>query len=111
MLARSTSVGASAGLLMNVGRYRYRIGDREIGPPDGGVTLDSTWRGAGTVPDLDAVPAISSRTSVDLHPIDLADDRERRWLQALARPEHRSAAVLLEAAICEPRAVDRKSVV
>jgi hypothetical protein len=98
-------VGASAGLLLNVDRYRYRIGGRDFGPPDAAVTLDSAWRGAGTVPDLDAVPAIASRTGVDLHPIDLADDRERRWLQALVWPEHRSAAALLDAAIGEARAV------
>lgn len=96
-------VGASAGLLMNVDRYRYLVGNRRFGPPDAPVTLDSEPRGTATVPDLDAVPQLASKTGVDLHPIDLADGRERLWLRALMWPEQRSAAALLEAAIEQVR--------
>lgn len=96
-------VGTSAGLLMNVDRYRYLIGDRRFGPPDAQVELDSVWRGTDPVPDLDAVPQIASKTGVDLHPIDLTDSRERRWLRALVWPEQRAAAALLEAAIDQAR--------
>lgn len=96
-------VGASAGLLMNVDRYRYLIGDREFGAPDAPVALDSRWRGTDPVPDLDEVPLIASRVGVDLHPIDLADGRERQWLRALMWPEQRTAAAILEAAIDQAR--------
>jgi hypothetical protein len=94
-------IGASAGLLMNVDRYRYLIGEREFGRPGAPVTLDSQWRGTGPVPDLDGVPEIASKTGVDLHPVDIADSRERLWLRALVWPEQRSAAALLEAVIDE----------
>lgn len=106
-------VGTSAGLLMNVDKYRYVIGDRHFGPADSPVALDSQWRGSGTasvpvaapvpVPDLDAVPQIASKVGVDLHPIDLADARERLWLRALMWPEQHAAAALLQAAIEQAR--------
>jgi hypothetical protein len=96
-------VGASAGLLMNVDRYRYLIGGRAFGRPDGPVALDSRWRSEDTVPDLDDVPEIAGKTGIDLHPIDLADPGERLWLRALVWPEQRAAAALLDAAIDEAR--------
>lgn len=92
-------VGASAGLLMNVDRYRYLIGGRHFGRPDAQVTLDSEWRGSEPIPDLDAVPRIAGKIGIDLHPIDLADARERLWLRALMWPEQHAAAALLQAAI------------
>jgi hypothetical protein len=94
-------VGASAGLLMNVDRYRFDIGGRRFGPPGASVTLDARWRGAGQLPDLDDVPRIVGKTGIDLNPIDLADTKARNWLRALIWPEQRSAAALLEAAVDE----------
>ena len=98
-------VGASAGLLMNVDKYRYVIGDRQFGPPGAPVALDSQWRGSESepVPDLDAIPRIASKTGVDLNPIDLTDARERLWLRALMWPEQHTAAALLQAAIEQAR--------
>jgi hypothetical protein len=96
-------VGASAGLLMNVDRYRYLIGGRVFGRPDAPVALNTRWRSADTVPDLDDVPDIAGKTGIDLHPIDLADPGERLWLRALVWPEQRTAAALLDAAIDEVR--------
>lgn len=96
-------VGASAGLLMNVDRYRYLIGEREFGEPDAPVVLDSCWRGAHPIPDLDAIARLAGKIGVDLNPIDLADGRERLWLRALVWPEQHSAAAILEAAIDEAR--------
>lgn len=94
-------IGASAGLLLAVDRYRYRIGDREFGNPDSAVVIDSTWRAEQPVPDLNDIAPIASRTGLDLHPIDVTDPDERRWLTALVWPEERSAAALLTAAIAE----------
>lgn len=95
-------VGASAGLLMNVDRYRYLIGRRALRPPGcaGGARR---WRSKDTVPDRDDVPEIAGKTGIDLHPIDLADPGERLWLRALVWPEQRTAAALLDAAVDEAR--------
>lgn len=95
--------GASAGLLMNVDRYRYLIGGRAFGRPQAPVTLDSQWRSDDAVPDLDDVPEIIGKTGIDLHPIDLADPGERLWLRALVWPEQHTAAALLDAAISQAR--------
>lgn len=94
-------VGASAGLLLAVDRYRYRIGGREFGRRESAVVIDSAWRAERPVPDLDDVAPIASRVGVDLHPLDVTDPDERRWLTALVWPEERSAAALLAAAIAE----------
>ena len=94
-------VGASAGLLLAVARYRYRIGGREFGNPDSTVVIDSEWRGPQPVPDLNDVAPIATRIGLDLHPIDVTDPDDCRWLTALVWPEERSAAALLAAAIAE----------
>ncbi|MEE6262390.1 DUF2332 domain-containing protein [Plantactinospora sonchi] len=92
-------VGASAGIHLHVDRYRYAIGEHRFGPADAPLTVDSRWRGDSPPPDLDEVPRIASRTGVDLHPVDVTDVRDRRWLRALVWPEDRDAATLLEAAL------------
>lgn len=94
-------VGASAGLLLAADRYCYRIGGREFGNPDSAVVIDTAWRAEQPVPDLDDVAPIASRVGLDLHPVDVTDPDERRWLTALVWPEERSAAALLAAAIAE----------
>ncbi|MBQ0905246.1 DUF2332 domain-containing protein [Micromonospora sp. U21] len=92
-------VGASAGFHLHVDRYRYRLGGRVFGAPDARVTVESEWRGDGPAPDLTHLPEIGSRTGVDLHPVDVLDPDQRRWLRALVWPEDRPAAGLLDAAL------------
>ncbi|GAA3741204.1 DUF2332 domain-containing protein [Plantactinospora mayteni] len=102
-------VGSSAGIHLHVDRYRYLLGDRVFGPADATVSLDSRWLGRTPPPDLDDVPLIASRTGVDLNPVDVTDERARRWLRALVWPENQDAATLLHAALdavaTEPPAV------
>lgn len=92
-------VGASAGTLLHVDRYRYRLGEHTFGPADAPVTIDSRWRGAGLPLDLDATPEIASRTGIDLHPVDATDPDQRAWLRALVWPENAADARLLDAAL------------
>jgi hypothetical protein len=92
-------VGTSAGIHLHVDRYRYVIGGRTFGLPGAAVTIETQWRGPGQPPDLDDVPAIASRTGVDLHPVAAADAAERLWLRALVWPENQHAADLLMAAL------------
>ncbi len=103
-------VGASAGIHLHVDRYRYVVGGRTFGRPGAAVTIETQWRGAGPPPDLDDVPAIASRTGVDLHPVPAADAAERRWLRALVWPENQHAADLLMAAL-ESVAADPPAIV
>ena len=92
-------VGASAGIHLHADRYRYVVGGRTFGPPGAAVTIETQWRGPGQPPDLDDVPAIASRTGVDLHPVPATDPAERLWLRALVWPENQHAADLLMAAL------------
>ena len=68
-----------------------------FGAPDARLTVESEWRGDGPAPDLTHLPEIASRTGVDLHPVDVLDPEQRRWLRALVWPEDRPAADLLDA--------------
>ncbi|MFC4150081.1 DUF2332 domain-containing protein [Micromonospora mangrovi] len=94
-------VGASAGFHLHVDRYRYRLGGRDFGSPDARLTVESEWRGDAPPPELTHLPEIGSRTGVDLHPVDVRDPDQRRWLRALVWPEDRPAAGLLDAALAQ----------
>jgi hypothetical protein len=103
-------VGASAGIHLHADRYRYVVGGRTFGQPGAAVTIETQWRGPGQPPDLDDVPAIASRTGVDLHPVPATDPGERLWLRALVWPENQHAADLLMAAL-ESVAADPPAIV
>lgn len=91
-------VGASAGLLLFVDRYRCVVGGQAFGPQAADVTLDCEWRGT-TTPELGVLPPIASRIGIDLHPVDVTDAVQRRWLRALVWPEDLGAARLLDSAL------------
>ena len=91
-------VGASAGLNLNWDQYRYRYstGD-EYGPADSKVVIECEAR--NELPDLPTtLPEVNFRVGIDLSPVDLGDDEEYRWMQALLWPEHLDRASLLYAA-------------
>jgi hypothetical protein len=92
-------VGSGLGLHLLVDRYRHVLGGRSAGDPDSPVTLDVQWCAADPPPDLDAVPAISSRIGIDLEPPDPANAADRRWLRALVWPEDQHKALLLRDAM------------
>jgi hypothetical protein len=91
-------IGASAGIHLHFDRYRYLVGGHAFGRRESSVSIETQWRGGQPPPDLDDLPQISSRTGVDLNPVDLTADTERRWLQALVWPENHAEAALLAAA-------------
>jgi hypothetical protein len=81
-------VGTSAGLNLRFDRYGYRVGGRQYGDPASPVQLVADLYGTGTLTDLDVLPALASRTGVDLNPVDVRDPDHRRWLEALVWPEN-----------------------
>jgi hypothetical protein len=81
-------VGASAGLnlLLDGYGYRYQPGDHVVGRSSL-LTLECTLRG-GLVPPIPAAPpTIASRIGLDLHPVDLHDRDQSRWLVACQWPD------------------------
>jgi hypothetical protein len=86
-------MGASAGLLLGVDRYRVEL----TGPPDlvlgdptstvrcGGA--DRSPRRLATRTPPTALPPVAARRGVDRHPVDLADETAVRWLEACLWPD------------------------
>lgn len=99
-------IGTSAGLNQNVDRYGYTYGSSA-----GTVTLASkaavqlsTQCGADVPLHARKLPEIGWRIGVDLHPIDVADDDQARWLRALVWPDQAVRHTRLAAAIDVARA-------
>ncbi|WBU37851.1 DUF2332 domain-containing protein [Homoserinibacter sp. YIM 151385] len=89
-------IGASAGLCLLPDRYGIRFdGAAPLGP--GEPRLDCTTTGVGRAPL--ASPRIVHRAGVDLHPLDVADQDDRRWLEALLPPDRADRLGRLRAAI------------
>ena len=76
--------GTSAGLNLQVDRYRYQWGEIGWGP-DSPVVLITESRGHDVQPrNIEVL----SRTGLDLNPIHVDNDDDRMWLEALIWPEH-----------------------
>ena len=89
-------VGASAGLCLYPDRYAYRYdGGPLLG--DSEVVLESTTTGPVPVPT--ALPQIVWRAGVDLHPLDVRNGDDMRWLETLVWPEQHERRERLLAAI------------
>lgn len=92
-------IGASAGIQLRFDRWAVHTGGRRFGPAGAPVTLRPEWRSDTPPPDLDAIPPITRRLGLDLHPIDAADPEQRLWLKALVWPEHVERFAELSAAL------------
>ena len=88
-------VGAGAGLNLLWDRFDYRYSDGSaFGTGQSPVRVVCESR--GTMPDLPVrFPDVVHRVGIDLNPIDLADDEQYRWLQALIWPDHADRTALL----------------
>lgn len=101
-------VGTSAGLNLLWDRYAYEYrddrvdsGDDEavrVGSGDADVVVESAIR-EGDPPLPADPPPVAARTGIDLHPLDVLDPGDARWLRALTWPEHESRRRLLSDAI------------
>lgn len=64
-------LGASAGLNLNLSRYRYDLGGAAWGPAESPVLIAPKWRGAP--PPAMRPVAVVAAEGVDLHPLDAQD--------------------------------------
>jgi hypothetical protein len=87
-------LGASAGLNLQLDRYRYDLGGRAAGEPASPVRLSPDWTGS---PPPAAAVRIASRSGVDLNPLDVRRDRDR--LLAYIWPDQAERLALAEAAL------------
>ncbi|MDR7275597.1 DUF2332 domain-containing protein [Catenuloplanes atrovinosus] len=86
-------VGAAAGLGLYPDRYAYRYGDHPVG--DGHPVLDCAL--TGTAPP-DRLPEVVWRAGLDLNPLDVTDESDVAWLDALIWPEQRNRRQRLKSA-------------
>lgn len=78
-------LGASGGLLLLLDRYGYDYGPAgRVGDPD--APLQLTCQVRGPVPIPDRIPTVASRVGIDLNPIDVRVEEQRRWLEAQIWP-------------------------
>jgi len=112
---RLLEIGASAGLNLNVDRFRYVVDGRPLGDPDSPLELAEPWIGS-PVPDPAAAAArlrISERAGCDRSPIDATTQEGRLTLQSYVWPDEpeRIARVAQAAAVAvrHPVGVERRS--
>ncbi|NHN55447.1 DUF2332 domain-containing protein [Calidifontibacter sp. DB0510] len=108
-------VGASAGLLLGVDRYRVRLSSGvAVGPEDSPVDCFGEDRSATTVSSLD-FPPIVDRRGLDRDPISLDDVDRLAWLRACLWPEVPGRVERFDAAVellrTDPPRVDRGDMV
>ncbi len=101
-------VGASAGLLLVLDRYRHSLGDMAAGASDASVLIKPEWEGLSPP---DAQVQIVRRQGSDLEPLNVRDqdDRERLLAYIWADQTDRLARVeaALEIAASAPPHLDR----
>ena len=78
-------LGPSAALNLCWDRYDYGF---ESWGSDSSVKITTEWRGPSRPPTWKRRPNIVFRSGVDLNVVDMENEEERRWLQALIWPEH-----------------------
>ncbi|MDP1670890.1 MAG: DUF2332 family protein, partial [Alphaproteobacteria bacterium] len=89
-------LGASAGLNLNLDRFRFDLGKRAIGPEDSPVRIAPVWTG-GDPPD--AKPVIIARAAVDQRPVNVRDDAAAERLIAYVWADQKERIARLEAAM------------
>jgi hypothetical protein len=91
-------VGASAGLCLYPDAYGYRYSSHTgvVGRRDSLVQLACEVNGPFEVPEQ--MPQVVWRAGLDLNPLDVTDQDDMRWLEALIWPEHHERRRRLRAA-------------
>lgn len=94
-------LGSSAGLNLNLDRFRYNLGGLEAGPNDAAVRIMPEWN--GHAPE-GRWPHVIARCGVDQNPLDVGDDAIAERLLAYCWPDQHDRLARLEAAIAIARA-------
>jgi hypothetical protein len=96
-------LGAAGGLCLYPDRYSYRFVGEDghlragLDPVSGESTVVLTSRVTGTLPRV-RLPEVVWRAGIDLAPLDVADERDRRWLRGLVWPGESGREERIEAA-------------
>ncbi|KOP78408.1 hypothetical protein AMS59_11085 [Lysinibacillus sp. FJAT-14745] len=93
-------IGASAGLQLGMDQYNYCYNQQlRINNSNSAFVLSSENRGEPLPASISNAPVVCQRVGIDLNPIDIHNEEELRWLQALIWPEHEERRILLNQAL------------
>jgi hypothetical protein len=96
-------VGASAGLCLLPDRYAYDFDGYHLTPADVTAPPCFACHLEGAVPLPHRLPRIVWRAGLDLNPIDVRDDDQCAWLEALVWPDQEQRLHRLRAALAVAR--------
>jgi hypothetical protein len=96
-------VGASAGLCLLPDRYAYDFNGHHLTPENATAPPRFACQVEGAVPLPPRLPQIVWRAGLDLNPIDLSDDDQCAWLEALVWPGQEQRLHHLRAALAIAR--------
>ncbi len=93
-------IGASAGLQLGMDQYNYTY-NRKLSVINSAsdLVLTSDNQGEELPHSISNSIVVGQRIGIDLHPIDVHNEEELRWLQALIWPEHHERRSILNKAI------------
>jgi hypothetical protein len=92
-------VGASAGLCLLADRYGYDYGGQRLGAPE---PVFACRLGDGLEAPA-VMPRVAWRAGLDLDPVDVRDDEQVAWLEALVWPDQPHRLARLRAAVAVAR--------
>ena len=95
-LFEMNELGASAGVNTMMERYRYELGEVEIGPADSPMQIRPEWR--GPPPPAGEAKIVSIR-GCDAAPVDLADPADALRLKAYVWPDAPERLARIDAAV------------
>ncbi|MGE8035596.1 DUF2332 domain-containing protein [Lysinibacillus sp. NPDC093692] len=93
-------IGASAGLQLGMDQYNYCYNQQlHINNSNNDFILSSENQGQPLPTSISNAPVVCKRVGIDLNPIDIHNEEELQWLQALIWPEHQERRLLLNHAL------------
>lgn len=92
-------IGASAGVLTMLDRYRFVLGSTEFGPPGSPMRIEPEWRGDTSPPPAPDDFEILSLRGCDIAPVDLADPASALRLKSYVWPDAPGRMARIDAAI------------
>jgi len=93
-------IGASAGLQLGMDQYNYCYNQQlHINNSNSDFVLSSENQGQTLPTSISNAPVVCKRVGIDLNPIDIHNEEELQWLQALIWPEHQERRLMLNQAL------------
>ncbi len=102
---RTSELGASGGLNLHWDSYALRLGNQLFGNADPALTLTPDW--SGPIPPHTSM-TVTSRSGVDLNPLDPSDPDHALRLQAYLWPDQPERLALTRAAIAAAKTPVKK---